>query len=235
MRRRGYAAAQFFPWQRTIPRASDINGQIFRPVMRPSSPSCHIDIHLRDPAGVDLEESPAPRAGMDPELDRYPLPPGNLPEGTDILLPEAEYVCRSGDLLPGPSDVHEEDAVIPVAPGDQVDRGGVPHGPDDAVPLPAEDSAGHRLHGTAPRAVGRGRRPGALMRMHPAPAPRGQGWPDTAGQGRRHRRGACRPARSTSRSFGWQNADTAALSSGPSGHFPWPVSKKVFCLPQRGA
>jgi len=29
MRRRGYAAAQFFPWQRIMDRGPDMNGQIF--------------------------------------------------------------------------------------------------------------------------------------------------------------------------------------------------------------
>ena len=233
IRVRGYAAAQFFPWQRTIPFASDMMGQIFRSAIWPSSCSRHMALHLQNPAGQHFEEPPASRTGMDPELHGYPIPPGKSLECSDITPPECCRFNRTGHLLPRPLHMDKQGKAI-VVPGNQVHHRGVPHRADDMVAPFAQEGKGHGLHGPAPVVIGGRCGLDILTRRHPAPAPGIPGLPDIGDSGRALQRVGCRPSRSISLASGSGNRRISLPFGRPSERLREIRDKKIFRLKKEG-
>ena len=106
-----------------------------------------IAAHLRDAAGMDREDAPAPGIRVEPELDREL-------DASEHRLQAGDLAGVAGDHRPGirkgpagPLRLDKED--LPVPPSDQVHRGPGPGTPDHAEPPAPQPVPGKVLHAAA--------------------------------------------------------------------------------------
>jgi len=118
----GQAAAQFFPWQRTTRRGSDMRGQTLRSAMLPSSLSRHIR-HRRPghPAGKHPVPEPGLCPGPDPQVEGAARRPGNRPQSLDFATEQGRNVRDACDLSPCRDHGKDVDAAG-FRPGDEACR-----------------------------------------------------------------------------------------------------------------
>jgi len=141
--RTGWAAAQFFPWQRTTPRGPDMRGQTFRSDMVPSPPSRHIrHLRFRDPAREHAVPVPCFPVGTDPEVEGPAGGPGDGPQFVDLPVEQGRNIRGIRDCPPCRDHAVDVDAAR-LGPGDQAGwKRGVGQPDDDFVPPVTEHPPG---------------------------------------------------------------------------------------------